>query len=149
MNEPDPTPTPDDDVDRTNDFAALTAAAKKRCLALRAAEGERDALAARLDATHRAQIEAAAADRLHDPADLWAVTSVDEMRGDDGLIDREKAEAAMNAVLEQKPHWRRAPAEPGPEPEPFPAVHQGPRSSPEPPAPSFGAQLKDSLRGRR
>jgi hypothetical protein len=57
MNEPDPTPTPDNDVDRTNDFAALTAAAKRRCLALRAAEAERDALAARLDATlgHRSK----------------------------------------------------------------------------------------------
>jgi hypothetical protein len=34
-----PNPTPDDDVDRTEDVAALKAEAKKRRLALRAAAG--------------------------------------------------------------------------------------------------------------
>ena len=111
-------------------------------------EAERDQLRERLDATHRALVEQQAADLFADPSDLWHATPIEELRGDDGLIDPEKAEAAMNAVLEQKPHWRKEPEEPEPEPG-FPEVHQGPRGSPEPPAPSFGEQLKDSLRRRR
>jgi hypothetical protein len=114
---------------------------------LRDTEAERDALRERLDATHRAQIEATAADAFHDPTDLWSATSLDQMRGEDGLIDPEKAEQAMNGVLESKPHWRKP--EPAPESNGFPEVHQGARSSAEPPAPSFGAQLQKTVRGGR
>jgi hypothetical protein len=109
---------------------------------------ERDALRARLDATHRTLIEQQAADLFADPSDLFHAASLDDMRGEDGLIDPEKSQETIARVLQAKPHWRKASEEPEPEPG-FPDVHQGPRGSPEPPAPSFGAQLKDSLRRRR
>jgi hypothetical protein len=142
--EPDPTPEPGP----TGGTDGPNAEAARRRRQLREVEAERDQLRERLDATHRALVEQQAADLFADPSDLWHATPIEELRGDDGLIDPEKAEAAMNAVLEQKPHWRKEPEEPEPEPG-FPDVHQGPRGSQEPPAPSFGAQLKDSLRRRR
>jgi hypothetical protein len=115
---------------------------------LREVEAERDQLRARLDATHRALVEQQAADLFADPSDLFHAASLDDMRREDGLIDPGKAQETIDRVLIEKPHWRRQ--EPEPEPEPgWPEVHQGPRGSPEPPAPSFGAQLKDSLRRRR
>jgi hypothetical protein len=109
---------------------------------LRAVEAERDALRERLDATHRAEVERMAADRFADPSDLWAATSLDEMRGDDGLIDPAKATAAMDEALQQKPHWRKPPSEP--EPPEFPELHQGAREPVEE-KPSFGAVLKKEL----
>jgi hypothetical protein len=105
--------------------------------ALRAEQAESAALRERLDAAHRAQIETAAADVFHDPTDLWSATTLDDMRGDDGLIDPEKAEQAMQTVLEQKPHWGKLI---------LPTVHQGARESHEPPAPSFGDQLQRAVR---
>jgi hypothetical protein len=125
--------------------AALKAEAKKRRVALRAAEAE----IAGLDQTHRTMVEAAAAARFLEPRDVWSLVEIDALRGDDGLVDLGKVQAEFERIEQDRPHWRRKPEEPEPGPQPFPAVHQGPRSSPEPPAPSFGAQLRDSLRGRR
>ena len=90
-------------------------------------------------------VEQQAADLFADPSDLWAAASLDDLRGDDGLLDPEKASAEMARVLEAKPHWRKPEQEPEPEPA-FPEVHQGARQSDEP-QPSFGAQIKQSLRG--
>ena len=85
------------------------AEAARRRRQLREVEAERDALRARLDATHRALVEQQAADLFADPSDLRHAASIDDLRGDDGLIDPERAEATMNAVLAHKPHWRKAP----------------------------------------
>jgi hypothetical protein len=143
---PDPTPTPTPEPEGGRQSPNAEAARRRR--QLREVEAERDQLRERLDATHRAVVEQQAADLFADPSDLWHATPIEELRGEDGLIDPEKAEQAMNQVLEQKPHWRKEPEEPEEE-RGFPEVHQGARQSPEEPTPSFGDQLKQSLRGRR
>jgi len=112
---------------------------------LRETEQERDQLRERLDATHRGLVEQQAADLFADPSDLFHAASLDDMRGDDGLIDTEKASAEMERVLAEKPHWRRV--QPEPEPDGFPDVVQGPRGARQPQQPSFGQTLKRSLRG--
>ena len=143
----EPNPTPEPGSTRNREWRNAEAAKRRR--RLREVEAERDQLRTRLDATHKAIIEQTAGELFADPSDLWHATSIDDLRGEDSLIDTEgrghdergpRAEAALaqgpDPVQDERP-------------ESFPAVHQGARSSPEPPAPSFGAQLKDSLRGRR
>ena len=136
-----------DDLDNIGDVTALRREAANRRRELRATEAERDELRVRLDATHRAMVESEAAARFVEPRDVWALVDIDALRGADGLVDLERVHAEFDRIEQDRPHWRKAP-EPEPAPERFPAVHHGPRSSPEPPAPSFGAQLKQSLRDR-
>jgi hypothetical protein len=132
------------DTGVTTDTANSEAARWRR--QLRATEAERDQLAARLDAADRREVERLAADRFQDPRDVFAVTSIDAMRGQDGTVDSEKVEAELERIATDRPHWLKPTVEPEPEPR-FPAVFQGPRSSPEPEPPSFGDQLKNI--GRR
>ena len=131
------------------DVAALKHEAASRRRALRAVEAERDQLRQRLDATHRVAVEAEAAQRFLDPRDVWALTSIDAFRGADGLIDPQLVRTEFDRIEQDRPHWRKPASEPEPEPESreLPEVHQGPRGTPERRPPSFGAQLKDSLRG--
>ena len=104
---------PNDPLPRSGSHGSRKAAGTRKQHAdagsLREVEAERDALRARLDATHRALVEQQAADLFADPSDLRHAASIDDLRGDDGLIDPERAEATMNAVLAHKPHWRKAP----------------------------------------
>jgi hypothetical protein len=58
-------PTPDDDVDRTDDITALKAEAKQRRLTQRPTEAERDHLQERLDARSGARILSVAAADTH------------------------------------------------------------------------------------
>jgi hypothetical protein len=128
----------------TEDAGNAEAAKWRR--ALRAKEAELSVALARVDAGDRREIERLAADRFTDPSDVWAVTSLDAMRADDGALDLEKAEAELGRIEQAKPHWKKQ----APEPEPdsrFPAVHQGARQSEQPEPPSFGDQLKNI--GRR
>ena len=110
----------------------VDAEAARRRRQLRDVEAERDQLRQRLDATHEAIVERTAGELFADPSDLWHATSIDGLRGDEGLIDPERAEATMNAVLEQKPHWRKAP-HPVQDEQPSPSrpftKGQGPRRS--------------------
>jgi hypothetical protein len=49
-----------------------------------------------------------AADHLADGADLWRDgLKVDELLGDDGLVDPAKVTAAAKATTAQHPHWKR------------------------------------------
>lgn len=123
-----------------NDRSPNAEAAKYRHR-LRAAEAERDALAARLDARDRADIDKLAADRLADVSDLWTATSLDAMRSEDGMIDMEKAAAEIEALLAAKPHYAKPVADPPVD------LHQGQRMTAEPPRPSIGAAIKQSLGG--
>lgn len=127
----------DHDVDRTDDVATLRGEAKKRRLALREVEGERDALRERLDVHDRREVERRAAERLAEPTDVWLASSLDAMRGDDGALDDQKVGAELGRITKERPHWMR----------PFPEVHQGPRDSVEPEKPSFGATVKKALGG--
>jgi hypothetical protein len=112
---------------------------------LREAEAERDALRARLDDTHRVMVETEAAVRFVEPRDVWALTSIDALRGDDGLVDLERVQAEFDRIEQDRPHWRKQP-EPEPQPNGFPEMHQGARATPEPPPPSFGNQLQRAVR---
>ena len=143
-NQPEPNQPEPDEVEQTDDVVALRSEAANRRRALRATEAERDALRARLDERDRQDVERMATDRLADPGDLWLSTSLDAMRADDGTIDMEKADAELQRVLSEKPHWRT------PEPVALPDLHGGAtRGVPEPPAPpSFGETVKKAV-GRR
>jgi hypothetical protein len=134
------------DTGVTTDTANSEAAKWRR--QLRGVEVERDQLAARLDAADRREVERLAADRFQDPRDVFAVTSIDAMRAEDGTVDSEKVEAELTRIATDRPHWVKPPPAPEPETPPWPDVHHGPRASPEPPPPSFGEMLRDQGRGR-
>lgn len=137
-----PTPEPDDAAIQTDDVAALRSEAANRRRALRAVEAERDELKQRWDDRNRADVEKRAAEMFADPADLWAVTSLEQMQDEEGLIDPDKAGAELQRVLDEKPHWKKPP------PAARLDVHQGARGSvDEPSPPSFGATIKKALRG--
>lgn len=141
--DPDPIPLendPPDEVHQTDDVAALRTEAANRRRALRAAEAERDGLLERLDERDREDVQRLVAERLADPGDLWLSTSLDVMRDDKGRIDVSRAEAEVDRVLAEKPHWAKV------ERQPLPSQPQGARE-PDPPAPSFGQSVKKALRG--
>jgi hypothetical protein len=144
MNEPDTSVTADsgDDVERTDDIGALKAEAKKRRLALRAAQATIEQQAARIDAADQREVMRLAEDRMANPADLLLVATLDDMRGEDGALDVDRANATIESVLGDREHWRKPAEQSEPEPAPFPAVHQGARQSQPPEPPSFGDQLK-------
>ncbi len=72
---------------------------------LRAVEAERDALAARVAAFTRAEVERHAAARLADPDDLFSLGKVEvaDLFDDEGLVDVGKVEQAVIDLLERKP----------------------------------------------
>jgi hypothetical protein len=134
------------DTGVTTDTANSEAAKWRR--QLRSVEVERDQLAAQLDATHRVMVETEAAARFVEPRDVWALTSIDAMRGDDGLVDLERVQAEFERIEGDRPHWKKPPPAPPVEPESrFPEIHQGARQSEPPEPPTFGDQLKNL--GRR
>jgi len=142
MSEENPTPEPDP-VDQTDDISALRHEAASRRRALRATESERDALKARLDERDKRDVEQMVATRLADPSDFWLSSSLDDMRAEDGTIDKDKAQGELEKLLAAKPHYRK------PDPTAPPDLQQGAtRGAPEPPKPpSFGETLKRGLRG--
>ncbi|MEO3978779.1 hypothetical protein [Streptomyces sp. CAU 1734] len=77
----------------------------------------------------RAEVKAAAAG-FADPDDAAAFLDLTAYTGDDGEIDTEAISADLEALLERKPHLRKA-AAPAAKPQPKPDPGQGPR----PPAP--------------
>jgi len=103
---------------------------------LRAVEAERDALVAQVDARDRADVERLAGAKLADPSDLWQAGGVEltALRGDDGALEPERVEAAVDAVIAARPHWAKL--------APTPSFDGGARATPAPAGPSFGAALK-------
>ena len=92
--------------DATDDANPGREAAKYR-RQLRDAEKIRDTLAARVQKYQTAEAERAAAGpgRLLDPTDLWRVTELADVVGDDGELDPAKVNTAVDKLLEDKPHY--------------------------------------------
>ncbi len=109
---------------------------------LRAAETERDTVAARLTALQRREAERLASERgvrvLDDGRDLWAGGVVlDNLLADDGTVDPDKVTAATKQVLTDHPAWAKR----------WPGVNGGART-PMPVEPSLGEVLGNVRRGR-
>jgi hypothetical protein len=113
---------------------------------LRQTEAERDALRTQLDAVQRAEVERRAVESFQDPTDLWSVTTVDQLRGDDGLIDvakgrgRVPARARREAALGQGPRETNRAAGAGP---PVPRPPSGGEELPG----TAGAELRAATEG--
>ena len=104
--QPGEQPAGEVDRDAAGETDQLRAEAARHRRAARAAEAERDQLAARLTGFERAEVERAAVGKLHRPADLWAAgVELDELRGDDGQLDPDKISEAVAGVLAERPHW--------------------------------------------
>jgi hypothetical protein len=89
-------------------------------------EAERNATAKANGRVLRAEIRAAAAGRLHDPADALAHLNLDDFDvDDDGGVDTTAITEALEELLERKPYLAKKTAEPGP-PKP-PSFDSGPR----------------------
>lgn len=74
---------------------------------LREAEAERDALRDRLNGANRREAERIASAHLAQADDLFAFdTRIDDLIGDDGLIDVERVETACAALIEARPGLR-------------------------------------------
>lgn len=105
-------------------------------LALRAAEGERDALSTRVAAMQRAEVERLAAEDLDKPADLWVLgTALPDLLDDAGAVDPDRVAEMVQRIVADRPGWRRT------RPVSFDG---GPRAAP----PSSGAGWSDLLGGR-
>lgn len=104
----------------------------------RAAEEQRDALAAQVDRYHRAQVETVAAGVLADPADLWALAPDIELSAlldEGGAVDAEKVVEAARAVVDQRGERFAAPVKQTPN------FDGGARTPPRAPGPSWAAVL--------
>ncbi len=74
--------------------------------------GERDTLRGQVAARQRADVENLATQlpqALKDGTDLWTVTDLDALLGDDGDIDEAKVTEAVKALTTAKPHWAKSP----------------------------------------
>jgi len=78
---------------------------------LRETEADRDALAARVTAfqTREAGRLATGPGRLLDAEDLWRVTDLPGLLGDDGEVDPQKVATSVAGLLEAKPHYAAPP----------------------------------------
>jgi hypothetical protein len=72
---------------------------------LRDTETQRDALTDRLTGYQRRECEAAVADLLDEPGDLWEIGQADvsAFYGDDGALDEAELRAAAGALCELRP----------------------------------------------
>ena len=77
----------------------------------REAESARDALTERLTGYQRREAEAAVADLLDEPADLFTIGLADlaEFYDDDGTLKADELRAAAGALCEQRPKLAKAP----------------------------------------
>ncbi|MCH9732271.1 MAG: hypothetical protein K0U84_21820 [Actinomycetia bacterium] len=107
----------------------------------RQAETELTVERARLGELNRREAERLAAVALEDPADLFVGgVELADLLGDDGLIDNQKVDDAVAAVIEAHPHWARRQPVAG-----VPASKVGVGATPIPAgqqAPSWSALLK-------
>ncbi len=76
---------------------------------LRAVEAERDALARRVEAMTRAEVERLVAERLVDPDDLFLIGQADlaSLVGEDGAVDEVKVSEAVDALVKRRPYLAR------------------------------------------
>lgn len=118
-----------------DELTATRREAAERRRQLRETEAERDALRARVDRQDRAEVERIAATRLQDPADLFLALEggLDDLRDDDGELDRDAIEQAIAKVIDAHPHWAA----------PQVTFDQGVRGR-QAARPSFGQVVKDA-----
>jgi hypothetical protein len=118
--QPTAPPEPDQaaDVDQGAEDGALepspnSEAARYR-MRLRETEAERDQLAERLTGYQRKECEAAVADLLDVPADLWDVglAAAGQFYTEAGELDEGQIRAAAGALLEERPRLAKAPETP-------------------------------------
>jgi len=134
---------PSDDVSALRHEAASRRRALRQAEAkITAVEAERDQLRQRVDQHERAAVERLAGGRLHDAADLWASTTLDDLRDEEtGEVDANAIRQAVDDLIARKPHLAR------PMPETA-DLHAGPRQT-VPQQPSFGAAMKKQIGRRR
>lgn len=101
----------DDPTDAPEGAETSSREAAKYRRQLRETEAARDALAARVTAfqTAEAQRLATGPGRLLDADDLWRVTDLPGLLGDDGEVDPAKVAASVAGLLEAKPHYAAPP----------------------------------------
>lgn len=137
---------PSDDVSALRHEAAsrrraLRQAEAEHAAEITAVEAERDQLRQRVDQHERAAVERLAGGRLHDAADLWASTTLDDLRDPEtGEVDANAIGQAVDDLIARKPHLAR------PMP-PTADLHAGPRQT-VPRPPSLGEAMKRQI-GRR
>lgn len=74
---------------------------------LREVEAERDFMAKRLAAAHERIVNTEAAKHFADPRDFWSTTTLPDLLNESLSVDADKLDAAIDAALEAKPHWRK------------------------------------------
>jgi hypothetical protein len=57
------------------------------------------------DAAHKQLVTSRIASKFNDVDDFWRNGNLDDMRGDDGSVDLDKADAAADQVLQAHPHY--------------------------------------------
>ena len=83
---------------------ALEAERKAR----REAEQQLAALAGRVEALQRGEVERLAAGRLADARDLWSTgVELDALLGEDGNLDAGKIDETVEGILRDRPHWAK------------------------------------------
>lgn len=118
VQDPSGDPSGGDGDDPAPEVAKLRTEAAKYRKRAQDAETERDQLRDELDGLRRAEIEHRVADRLETPGDLWLVHDTDTFMGDDG-IDPTLIDSAVDALLAQRPGWRKRTAPPTRRPKPL------------------------------
>ena len=92
---------------RDPEAALRSEEAKGYRLRLRDAEAERNALRDRLDGYERREVEAIARSLgATQPADVWALVELNDLRADD-VLDVELARERITDLLRDRPTWRR------------------------------------------
>jgi len=127
----DPPPT-DNTPDADNDGGALRKLRQENKSLrerLRESEGATAALSGVVDTMRTTELHRMVSDRLADPADL--TVDMTELLGDDGQLDAEKVDAAVGALLDEKPHFAKQSERPAPPPSDRPVEGLRPGASPE------------------
>lgn len=114
---------PQEPEEKPSDDKPSSEAAKYRTR-LRATEAERDELRAHVTELQGEVIRQLLVGKLADPRDFDQV-GVAAVLGEDGRIDREKLDAAVTQLLEEKPHYAPAKVRPRTRPQPRDGVPAG------------------------
>ena len=125
--------------DPTDERAKLRREAARYRTERNAVREERDRLREQVAGFRRQEVERLAAQRLRDGSDLWTRdVELDSLLADDGSVDADAVNTAVDALVENKPHLRR------PDPDFGGGARRGALTS----QPSFGEMLKQ-VGGRR
>jgi hypothetical protein len=106
----EPDPGPQDGGTGDDPAAKARREAARYRTQLRGAEAERDQAREHLAALRRAEVERALAEHLADPQDLLGgLEDLDRFFTGEGRLDAGAVKREAEAVLAEKPHWRRQP----------------------------------------